>query len=110
MTRGSTLISKAVLSAWLLGVLGLSACDKENAAVSGPGECRQFTQQNLAVLRSKGDLESARTLREILIQCDLSRSLSDEALSWARIAADLGNEDDKQAYEDMKNALKKTTN
>ena len=81
-----------------VGILQLG-CDRKVDNSSGDSACVNYTEVNLASLRKKGDLTSARLLRDMLFECDLTKKRFDEALYWAKVAADQGGDEDQRVYE-----------
>ena len=108
MTKESSLISKLhTLACALPLAVSISACHKIPAEASGPGECREYTEDNLSALRSKGDLASARKMRDLLMECDVSMQRFDDALHWAKVAAESGDVEDKRVYDGLLQASQK---
>src|SRR5262245_5611578 len=77
----------------------IASCDRTDDGVAGDSACRDFNEDAIEILREKSDLTSARSLRDMFIECDLTKKKFDEGLHWAKIAAELGNEEDKLAYQ-----------
>jgi hypothetical protein len=88
-----------IASAVMMIALIQSACSNQRMEASAPGECRNFNEQHRSALRSKGDLAAARELRDLLLNCDVSKAHVEDAVRWAKIAADLGDAEDERAYQ-----------
>lgn len=83
---------------YVLAILS-SACDHKVESSSSDSTCIDYTDDNLVSLKQKGDLASARLLRDMLLECDLTKTRFEEALYWAKIAADQGGDEDRRVYE-----------
>jgi hypothetical protein len=68
-------------------------------AVSGPSWCKEMTPAHEQHLRSLTYLEAYRELREYYADCDLDGKHTDDLLTAAQGAARLGNQSDKQDYQ-----------
>lgn len=83
----------------LLVAFLIVGCGRKANEISGNGACNDYTESHLSQLRAKGDLQSARDLRDLILDCDLTKERFEEALMWAKIAAEKGNALDKKNYQ-----------
>ena len=87
-------------SPFLLVIL-LAARGSRDVEVSGDSACRGYTEENIAVTSRRNDLEAARTLRDWFIECDLTKERFDDALKWAKVAAEKGTAEDRRFYQGL---------
>ena len=99
--------SYVAIAVTMLVVSCLHGCGKSNdAEVSGPSYCKDYSEPVLKELAQKGDLESVRYLRDLHMDCDVGMKHQGEALRWAKIAAEMGNAEDKRIDDEFRAALK----
>ena len=93
---------KAFRSNTFLVLAGLlAACNAHQTGVSTNGICREYTEENVSKLSSRNDIDAARSLRDWFVECDPSKSRFDEALAWAKLAAEKGNAEDERIYKGL---------
>ena len=90
--------------ALVLGVLLATGCGEtqppmdahRQAATSGSGTCRIDVSQTRVAARA-GDLQAIRDLRGYFSDC-LTKGMLDETYDWARLAAIVGDQSDKNEF------------
>lgn len=94
-----------LLSAPLFVAASCSKTDDQPYAVSGPSYCRDFDLEGTRLKAEKNDLTSVRSIRDFYLDCTIKGNKS-EVMRWGKIAADIGNQTDKELY----SSLEKTYN
>lgn len=99
MMSVNTFVTKNARSLFLLALASLvvAGCEnRERAASSSSSWCLEFDQSGISGLKARNTLESARKLRDFYMECDTTGRHAEEALVWAKKAAELGNAEDKR--------------
>ncbi|MGQ5524829.1 hypothetical protein ACUHMQ_16420 [Chitinimonas sp. PSY-7] len=87
-------------------VVAILMCNMLYAAetVSGPSYCQVFKEAKEKRLAKSGNLEAIRKLRDFYLDCSLGKEL-DQALYWAKRAAEKGNAEDKEVLSQLSQVL-----
>src|SRR5688500_6263498 len=96
MMRVNSLRSRSFRTMLLFVVaLACGGCERSKGEVSGPAFCKQFDLERAKIAAAPVSLESTRALRDFYIECDVGLKYTKDALEWARMAAELGGDEDK---------------